>query len=262
MPRLEVRSVPSVGRALSVLELLGQFHHGLTLSQVSQRLALPKSSTYMIMTTLERRGYLQKDNRNGRFRFGLKLVSLSWGALESLELAEEAKPFLQSLMQKTGLTVHMAVLEGNEAVIIDKIDAPGPNRITTTWVGRRVGAHCTGIGKAMIAFLPEEEFRRQIGGKALWKYNQNTITSVGKLKHALASIRSQGYAVSNEEAQIGYRGIGAPIFDGTGQMVAGISVDGTIDRISPDLVPALAQQVRQTAAAISSYLSHGKAPSP
>src|SRR5215472_17092606 len=119
-------SVPSIERALTVLEFLAQSRRGYSISELSRRLGIPKSSTHLILTTLERRGFLQKNSQTGRYCFGLQLVSLSRSALENLDLREEAKPFLQSLMQETGLTVHLAVLERNEAVIIEKVEGPGP----------------------------------------------------------------------------------------------------------------------------------------
>ncbi len=249
--------MPALERALTVLEMMVQSNRGYTLSEVSRKLLLPKSSTYLILTTLERRGYLQKDSHSRRYRLGLKLVSLSRTAMEHLQLQEEARPFLQSLMHKTGFCAHMAVLEENEAVIIEKINAPGPHRIATTWPGQRVPAHCTGIGKAMIAYVSNEVFDRQISSKTLWKYNKNTIILMRKLKQDLEDTKKRGYSVSNEESQIGFRGIGAPVFDVTSKVVAGISIDGTVLEIPTELVPSLGRVVQQTAAAISAYLAHG-----
>ena len=251
--------MPALERALTVLEMMVQSNRGFTLSEVSRKLLLPKSSTYLILTTLERRGYLQKDSHSRRYRLGLKLVSLSRTAMEhlQLQLQEEARPFLQSLMHKTGFCAHIAVLEENEAIIIEKINAPGPHRITTTWPGQRVPAHCTGIGKAMIAYVSNEVFDRQISSKTLWKYNKNTIILMRKLKQDLEDTKKRGYSVSNEESQIGFRGIGAPVFDVTGKVVAGISIDGTVLEIPTELVPSLGRVVQQTAAAISEYLAHG-----
>lgn len=249
--------MPALERGLSVLEMMVKSSRGVTLSEVSRKLALPKSSTHLILTTLERRGYLQKDNHTRRYRLGLKLVGLSRTAIEHLQLREEAWPFLQSLMHKTGFCAHLAVLEGNEAILIKKVNAPGPYRITTTWAGQRVPAHCTGIGKAMIAHLSNSEFDRHIGSTTLWKYNKNTIILMSKLKKDLRETRERGYSVSNEESQIGFRGIGAPVFDPTGKVVAGISVDGSALAIPAEVVPSLGRVVQQTAAAISAYLAHG-----
>lgn len=257
MAASRVDSVPSVERALTVLELLTQSRKGFSISEVSRRLSLPKSSVHLILTTLERRGYLQKNSHTGKYHFGLKLVSLSRTAIESLELREEAKPFLDMLMRKTRLTVHMAVLERNEAVIIEKIQPLGLIQLAT-WIGRRMDVNCTGAGKALIAFVPPDEFDREIKSKGLAKHNHKTIVSLNKLRLELSRIRELGYAFDDEEDEIGLRCIGAPVFDNTERVVAAISVSGTTVQITMERVPALARTVTKTAAAISAQLGYSK----
>ena len=105
----------------------------------------PKSSAHLLVGTVERRGYLQKNALSGKYCFGLKPVSLSRAALENLDLREEANPHLQALMRETGLTGHMAALEHNEAVIIEKIECPGLLRLATC-IGRRLDVNCSGVG--------------------------------------------------------------------------------------------------------------------
>jgi len=257
MTASKAESVPSVERALRVLELLTQSKKGFSISEVSRKLTLPKSSIHLIVTTLERRGYLQRNSQTGKYYFGLKLVSLSRTAIEGLELREEAKPFLETLMRKTGLTVHMAILERSEAVIIEKIQPLGLIQIAT-WIGRRMDVNCTGAGKALIAFLPEDEFAREIKSKGLAKHNQKTIVSISRLRQELASIRELGYAFDDEEDEIGVRCIGAPVFDSSERIVAAISVTGTTAQISMGRVQGLAKTVKKTSAAISSQLGFGK----
>jgi DNA-binding IclR family transcriptional regulator len=253
----KVDSVPSIERALTVLELLTQSRKGFSISEVSRRLSLPKSSVHLILTTLERRGYLQKNSHSGKYHFGLKLVSLSRTAIESLELREEAKPFLETLMRKTGLTVHMAILERNEAVIIEKIQPLSLIQLAT-WIGRRMDVNCTGAGKVLIAYMPPDEFDKQIKFKGLAKHNHKTIVSLSKLRQELARIREMGYALDDEEDEIGLRCIGAPVFDNSATVVAAISVSGTTSQISLEQVPILARTVTRTAAAISSQLCYSK----
>jgi DNA-binding IclR family transcriptional regulator len=250
-------SVPSVERALTVLELLTQSRKGFSISEVSRKLSLPKSSVHLILTTLERRGYLQKHSHTGKYHFGLKLVSLSRTAIESLELREEARPFLETLMRKTGLTVHMAVLERNEAVIIEKIQPLSLIQLAT-WIGRRMDVNCTGAGKALIAYLPPDEFDLEIKSKGLAKHNHKTIVSLNKLRQELSRIREQGYAFDDEEDEIGLRCIGAPVFDNSEKVVASISVSGTTVQITMERVPALARTVKRIAASISSQIGYTK----
>ncbi|MGH9430225.1 MAG: IclR family transcriptional regulator [Terriglobia bacterium] len=248
-------SVPSIDRALTVLEFLGESKRGFSLSEISRRLGLPKSSAHLVLTTLEHRGFLQKNTHTGRYSFGLRLISLSRSALENLDLREEARPFLQSLMQKTGLTVHMAVLERQEVVIIEKVEAPGLVRVAT-WIGRRLDVNCTGVGKAIVAFLPADELEKLVRSKSFAKHNEYTLTSASTLKRDLTQVRELGYALDDEEDEIGLRCIGAPVFDDSQKVVAAISVAGTVSQIPIDRVRSLASMVKEAAACISSRLGY------
>jgi DNA-binding IclR family transcriptional regulator len=236
-----------------LLEFLAQSKSGFSTSEISRRLGLPKSSTYLIVETLETRGFLQKNRQNGRYYLGLKLVALSRHAIENLDLREEAKPFLRSLMQETQLVVHMAVLDGAEAMLIDKMEALGTGR-QTSFVGRRLDVHSTGVGKALVAYISEEELALIARQKGFPRRNDNTITTLPALKRELAEMRSRGYSLDNEEDEIGERCIGAPVFDSNSTVVAAISVAGTLDQIPDERIPDLANAVKRTAALISSHL--------
>ncbi len=164
---------------------------------------------------------------------------------------------MQSLMQRTGLTVHLCVLDGDQAVCIEKVDPPGLIRIGT-WVGMRSHTHSSGAGKALIAFLAQDELQRHIAANRLMRHNQNTIASINELKRELAFTREVGYTVDDEENQIGVRCVGAPIFGENQQVLASISVAGTTGQVPIDRIRALASMVKQTAGAISARLGHVK----
>jgi DNA-binding IclR family transcriptional regulator len=250
-------SVPSIERAVSVLECLGQSKRGFSISEIGRRLSIPKSSAHLILTTLERRGFLQKNTQTGRYHFGLQLISLSRSALENLDLREEAKPFLLYLMQETALTVHMAVLERDEAVIIEKIEAPGFLRLAS-WIGRRLDLNCTGVGKVLLAFLPDDELNNLLKTAVFARHNSRTIISKNALRRELLLVKQSGYALDDEEDEPGLRCIGAPVFDETEKLVAAISVAGTTIQIAIDRVPMLARQVMRVARGISSRLGHAE----
>lgn len=248
-------AVPSVARALRILELLAESRRGLTLSDICRRLTLPKSSVHLLAKTLESAGYLQINQSNSRYCFGPKLVSLSYSALANLGLREQAMPYLQDLMLKTGLTVHMAILEKLEVVIIEKVEAPGLLRFAT-WVGRRLDASSSGVGKALLAFTSEEDLRRFFAGRSLARYNRNTIASPGRLARELQKAKELGYAFEDQEGEIGIRCIGAPVFGGDGRAICAISVAGTTGQIPKSDIEKLATAVMKTASAISVRLGH------
>jgi DNA-binding IclR family transcriptional regulator len=246
-------SAPAVERTLSILELLSVTRSGLTLPELSRRLGMPKSSTYCLLVTLERRGYLLRNNRTHRYMFGLKLFSIANMALSAVELRENATSFLQLVMQRSRLTVHMAIIEGHEAVLIEKIEPTGLVRLAT-WVGKRMDLHCSAVGKCLLAYLPETEFLRLVRDRGLTRNNENTITSIRKLKQQMTQIRNAGYAIEDEEGEIGCRCVGAPVFDHSGNVIAAISVAGTTAQIRSEEFTYFGELVRQAAADISGAL--------
>ncbi|MEO7145737.1 MAG: IclR family transcriptional regulator [Bryobacteraceae bacterium] len=253
MAQLKTPSVPALERALSILELLARSSNGLSLPELARRLKLPKSSVHCLLLTLERRKYLQRNDNTHRYLFGNRLFGLANMALSGTGLRERAAPFLRALMERTGLTVHAAILERNEAVLVAKAEPAGIFRLAT-WIGKRMDAHCTGVGKALIAYLPDSELSLLIAERGLPRHNDNTISSVRKLKEELARVRKLGYSTEDEEDEVGLRCIGAPVFDRAGSLAAAISVAGTTSQISVENMGALARQLKQAADAISSAL--------
>lgn len=245
--------VPSVSRAMKILELLAHSQRGLALSDISRRLEIPKSSAHVLIKTLEDLGYLRISKMNGRYSFGLKLVSLSNMALENLDLREQARPFLQQLMLRTGLTVHLAILEGTEAVIVEKVEPPGILRLAT-WVGRRLDANSSGVGKALLAFTVDEKHHKRFVSQPMARHNKNTISSPQRLARELQKVRRQGYAFEDEEGEIGFRCIGVPLYDSASRVIAAISIAGSTSQISNDKLPSLISAVKRTALLISEHL--------
>jgi DNA-binding IclR family transcriptional regulator len=255
MPQLKTPSVPALERALAILELLAASRAGLTLPEIAKELRLPKSSVHCLLVTLERHRYLHRNERTNRYLFGSKLFSLGNMTLAGLELRETAAPLLRTLMERTRLTVHLAILERHEAVLIDKVEPPGIFKLAT-WLGKRMDVHCTGVGKALIAHLPEEDLNVLVREQGLPRHNDNSLVSVRKLKEELARIRQLGYSTDDEEDEVGLRCIGAPIFDHSGKVAAAISISGTTSQIREDNSSALALELKKTAAAVSGMLGY------
>jgi DNA-binding IclR family transcriptional regulator len=246
-------SVPAVERAVSILDMIAKSKGGLTVSQLARGLGFPKSSAHRIVLTFERCGFLHLDKESGRYRLGLRLFGLANMALNGISLREQAAPFLHQLMEKTGLTVHMAVFEHDEAVLIEKVQPPGFMKLAT-WVGKRVDLHCTALGKVLLAYRPEPEIDDLIKRHGLLRHNDNTIGSAGKLKENLALVVKLGYAIDDEEEEIGIRCIGVPIFESESKVVAAISVSGTTDQIRPESLAALAEELKRAAKEISEQI--------
>jgi DNA-binding IclR family transcriptional regulator len=206
------------------------------------------------LLTLERSNYVHRDPHSGRYRVGLRLFDLAGTALGGIAERELASPYLRQLMQATRLTAHMAILEQDEVLLVEKIDPPGLPR-PATWIGKRMDLHCTAVGKALIAYLPDDEVDRLVLKHGLLRHNDNTISSLKRLKQELAAIRVQGYSVDDEEEEIGVRCIGAPVFKNRNEAAAAISVTGTTEQIDAETFSQLTVAVKQTAAAISERLA-------
>jgi DNA-binding IclR family transcriptional regulator len=260
-PGRQTPSVPSVERVLSILEVIANSQRGLSLREICRKVQLPRSSCHCLIVTLERRGYLLHNRATHRYLVGTKLFGLGDAALKGITLREQAAPFVHDLMTETGLTVHLAILDHATAVVVDKVAPPGLLQLAT-WVGKRFDLHCSGVGKALLAFLPEAEFHATIDHHGLTRYNENTITSSKRLLKEIASIRHQGFALEDEEGELGFRCIGAPIFDQSGAAIAAVSIAGSIHQITDANLSLRSKQVMEAARNISAIVSRNRSRGP
>src|SRR5258708_33938026 len=174
MAGMETNPATAVERALNILEAAAHRREGLTNSEISRKLGIPKSSASYILRTLDRRGYLRRDGETGRYRLGLKILSLGGDGLVNLDLAQIALPFMQALQERIHLTVHLAVLDQGEAVYIEKVEAPGCFKVNN-WVGRRIYLNSTSVGKCLVAWLPKPDRESFLHQQAL--KNQTPTTT-------------------------------------------------------------------------------------
>lgn len=252
---LAINPVTSIDRALTILEMLGQSKKGLTNSEVSRKLKLPKSTASYILRTLRQRGYLYKDDHLGKYRLSVKLFSVGSQALRGLELHDIAFPVLQELVDRTGLAGHLAILDGREAVYIEKIDKPGFIKMNT-WVGRRLDVHCTAVGKALIAYLPQAAVEEIIKEKGLPKHTPKTIASPSQLFSELAKVRRAGYALDKSENSLDVKCIAAPVFNMQGKVEAAVGLTGTEGQMRLHRLKNYVKLIKQAAKNISHQLGY------
>jgi DNA-binding IclR family transcriptional regulator len=249
MSAIKTRTVPAVYKALNILELLRDSRAGLTLPELVEESNLAKSSVHYLLVTLERCGYVDRGERSGRYMLGAKLFSMANSAGGNLSLRQRTAPYLSGLRMRTGLTVHLAILEQNEAVLIDRQETSRGSHLAS-WVGKRMDLHCTAIGKAILAFLPDAEIDAIILKHGLARHNDNTISTSRRLREELDRVVKKGYALDNEEDELGVRCLGVPIFGRDNRPIAAISIAGTTSEISIEDIPRLSNELRQTATAI------------
>ena len=251
---MKTPSVPALERAFSILELLARSRSGMTLGEIAAELKLPKSSVHCLLITLERGRYLVRNQRTSRYTFGTRLFGLGNLSLSGLPIRHAAAPHMRALTERTGMTTHLAILERNEAVLVEKVEPPDVYKLAT-WLGKRMDLHCAALGKALLARLPEEELARVVRETGLPRHNDNSIGSLKKLKEELGRSRPLGYFLDDEEDEVGYRCIGAPVFDPAGQIGGAISISGTIAQVREDNRKALGAEVVCAAEAIGRSLA-------
>jgi IclR family acetate operon transcriptional repressor len=239
----------AVERALSMLEAVAQESEGLSNAEISRKLKIPKSSASYILRTLEAQNYLTRDG-SGKYKVGLKILSLSRGALIGLDVRGVALPIMRHLTQRTGLTCHLAILDGPEAVYVEKVEPEGFIRMDT-WVGRRMRVHATSVGKALVAHIAQNSLENMLAKAGMEKRTPKTITTLPRLLKELEKVRNQGYAVDDEENNLGARCLGAPVFNDRGLIEAALGLSGTTQQVSPQTMPAIVESLKDAARQIS-----------
>ncbi|MGQ9600652.1 MAG: IclR family transcriptional regulator [Anaerolineae bacterium] len=247
--------IAAVEKTLDILEFLGQNNQEFGLPELSQALRIPKVTLFRYLHTLEQRKYVRKNPENDKYVLGLKILELSSHALDSLSVHEVALPYMRELQSRFEETVNLAVLEGAEVVYIEILESPRAFKMSSH-VGGRELPHSTSLGKAMLAFLPDEEVKQIVKVKGLPKRTENTISTEDQLQDELAAIRQRGYAIDDEENEIGARCVGVPIFDRRGRAIAAISLSGPAFRFSPAEVEAMGTALQNAAARISERIGY------
>jgi IclR family transcriptional regulator, KDG regulon repressor len=246
--------VRSVQKAVRVLGLLSE-KPGLTISQISQTLSLPKSSTHDILVTLEAEDIIYKETTTAGYHLGMRLFELGNRALGDLEIRKISTQFLQNLNAELDETVHLTVVDNDEVLYIECFESTKRLR-TYSVIGVRAPLHNTAVGKAIMAFLPDEEIDRIVADKGLEKSTEQTITDPQELKKELAATVRRGYSIDNSEHEDGIRCVGAPIRSHTGAVIGAISVSGPTQRVTMGKVPQMAIMVARTANEISQRLGY------
>ncbi len=215
--------VKSVIRSLDILELLAQSDRALTLTEIATVLALPKSSTYLLLQTLASRGYLEMLSSSGPFELGLQVMQLAGAYTRKADLLRKFPAVARDSVAACQETVQLAVLSGTEVVYLGKEDGTQPVRLVSD-IGKRLPAHATALGKVLLAALPEAELEARYSHNHFVRMTPKTIASLEWLKKELAQVRARGFAVDDEEAVEGLQCFAAPVRDERGKVIAAISV--------------------------------------
>jgi IclR family KDG regulon transcriptional repressor len=249
--------VRALSRGLLILEILASHSQGLSLSTIARKSGLAKSSTHRLLQTLLINGYVRRDARHSdHYLPSFKLLTLSSQLIQDTDLAVIARPHLETLAQMTGETVHLVLLDHDQAVYVAKVESPNPIRMYSQ-IGNRAPLHCTGVGKAILAFLPKERQNLVLKGD-LPRYTDTTLTDPGELRAHLDHTRRQGYAIDNGEHEENVRCIAVPLLSSAGQVVGAVSVAAVSYRVDLSTLeswhPLLVEHVRQMNTELTHYL--------
>ncbi len=245
------QGIKSLRKVMQVLDCFSSNTRSLTLMEISRRAGFPKSTCHRLLSSMRDVGLLDQDRERESYRLGLRLFEYGNTVLSNLELHREALPTLDALRRLSGQTVHLAVFDGLRAIVIHSADV---SRSAVTHI-ESSPTHCTSVGKAILAFQPDEVFRR-IVGMGLTRYTDATLTDPDALSAQLAEIRGRGYAVDEGEHQPGLRCIGAPIRDRNGHVFAAVSISGPSWEIGVEKTDGMSKIVMHHAGVISQRLGY------
>ncbi len=219
-----------VGHAFRAIETIADADKELSLQEISDRAGITKSSTFRILFTLEALGYVSKNPETGKYQLGLKVLESAQKVRASLGILQVARPLMEGLRQKFGETANLAVLQNNQIVYLEIIEGSHAFRMTGD-VGAHVPLHASAIGKAIGAFLPEARLKALLDNEPLRRLTPNTTTSRGELLKTLARVRQQGYALDNEEVDLGASCVAVPIFSNGSHAMHAMSLSGPTARM-------------------------------
>ena len=252
--------INSILRACSILKCFSGEKARFKVSEVARRLHLDRSTTYRILLTLERGGFLEKDAKTGEYSLGVAAFEVGSAYLGRADFIQIAKPVMSDLALEVQETVHLAILSQTEILYVDKVDSPRTLGVISK-VGQRGPVYCTALGKVLLAFLPDEERSKILGRIELKPLTRNTITSKNRFMDELIEVRKRGYARDHREIEEDVECIAAPVRNHMGEVIASISISGPQRKINVPRERMFAGQVMKAAALISSKMgyrvSHG-----
>jgi IclR family acetate operon transcriptional repressor len=238
--------VQSLTRGLSLLEALARAEGGLTLTDVAQRVQLAPSTAHRLLATLEKMGYVYQAGELGRWYIGLQAFTVGTSFLANRDFVAQSHPYMRRLMEQSGETANLGILDGTEAVFIDQVQCREMMR-TIVKLGSRVPLHASGVGKAIFAALPDDEIDAILKVKGLPRITTNTITSPETMWASIRVIRQRGWSFDDEEHALGTRCVAAPIYNEHAEVLGAISLAGPSSRLPDERIKHLGSLVAHIA---------------
>ena len=255
MPTATESPSTSVDRTIFILEAVAGRAAGMSNAEISRKLDIPKSSASYILRALEKHGYLRRERETGKYRLGLKILNLGRSALSGVDVREVALPIMRHLVEHVHITSHLAILDGTQAVYVERVESPGFIRMDT-WIGRRMEIYSTSVGKALAANLPEAQVLALLRDRGMKRRTHTTITNPTRYMRELETVRERGYSFDDEENSLGVRCVAAPVFNATGEIEAALNITGTTQQVNKETLPRIIDLVKESARRISTQLGY------
>lgn len=249
----ERSGVQSLERAFSILEEVAKHRNGIGLADLSKIVGLHNSTTFHLAKTMVTLGYIRQDRDTKRYHMGRMIFALAASSRSEVDLVGLATPVLEDLARETGETSHLAIRSGDDVVIAAKVAGTGAFQLVDRAGGLRP-AHCTALGKILLATLPEDRFQQFIGGARLEPMTPKTITDRERLAREVAQVRESGIAFDDGEYDPEVRCVAAPVRDFTGQVTAAIGISGPVWRLTIPLLHEMSAKIRAAADQLSGAL--------
>lgn len=244
-------------RGMALLEILARSGRPLGVSELAMRTETAKSTTHRILQTLTELGYVRRDPDSGTYRAAIRLWELGAAMFANMDLPALASPAMERLLDDWRETVHLSVLDDAEVVYLHKLDSPEPVRAYSQ-VGGRAPAHCVATGKAILAF--QDPVRLEALSRRLVAHSPRTITDPAAFLAEMARIRAEGHAVNRGEWRQTVHGLGAPVRDPHGRVIAGVGISMPAQRFEGNDLAAMAASVRRTADEIGAAIGGARGP--
>lgn len=245
-------SIRAVDRALDVLACFTVQTPELSMTEISERIGVNKSTVHRLLATLEARNFVQRDPRSARYQAGIRLLQMAYLTLERNDLRRLAHNYLHKLSDQYRENTNLAILDGTDVVYVDVIEGPQRVKIAAT-PGMRLPAFSTASGKAILAFLPQEQ-TLELLARGMPKYTPTTLQTPESFLQNASVTRKNGFAISMQEYEDGINAIAAPVFDNDRYPVASISIAGPAYRLTYESIMDIGQEVVRTCAEISAIL--------
>jgi IclR family acetate operon transcriptional repressor len=236
----------SLTRALNLLTRLSETPSGLSLTDLSYQLGMPTATVHRLLSTFEEFDFVEQDAEQGLWFVGLKAFTVGNAFLQRRDIVASARPHMRTLVEQCGETVNLGVIDDGEAVFISQVESREMMRMIVR-LGSRSPIHASGVGKALLAYMSEQDLTQILQQRGLARYTERSIDNPTQLREELQRIRQLGYALDDEEHAIGLRCVSSAIFDENGQTLAAISLSGPKARVTDGRLDELGIAVRQSA---------------